>query len=199
MPNPFAVRRNLRRLADEDLVELVYSGEARAFDVIYDRHSGPAFSLAFRICGSRARAEDVVQDAFLSIWRSGARYDRARGSVRSWVLGVVHNRAIDALRREAARGAGRTVEEKFADAVPSGEYTDTEVERRDDAERVRRALEALPGEQRKVIELAYFGGFTHQEITEMLSLPTGTVKGRMRLGLAKLRIELGDEANVVLP
>lgn len=197
MPNPFAVRRQLQRLADEDLVELVYTGDARAFDVIYDRHSGQAFSLAFRICGSRSRAEDIVQEAFLSIWRSGARYDRARGSVRSWVLGVVHNRAIDTLRREASRGAGRNVDESFAESVPSGERTEVEVERRDDAQRVRRALVELPVEQRKVIELAYFGGFTHQEITEMLELPAGTVKGRMRLGLAKLRIELGDEA--VLP
>jgi RNA polymerase sigma-70 factor (ECF subfamily) len=193
MPNPFAARRNLRRLADEDLVELVHSGDARAFDVIFERHSGPAFSLAFRICGSRARAEDIVQDAFLSVWRSGARYDRARGSVRSWLLGVVHHRAIDVLRHEAARGGGRTVEESFADAVPSDRFTDVEVEQRDDAERVRRALGQLPAEQQRVIELAYFGGFTHQEIAEMLSLPAGTVKGRMRLGLGKLRIELGEQ------
>jgi RNA polymerase sigma-70 factor (ECF subfamily) len=193
MPNPFAARRNLRRLADEDLVELVHSGDARAFDVIFERHSGPAFSLAFRICGSRSRAEDIVQDAFLSVWRSGARYDRARGSVRSWLLGVVHHRAIDVLRREAARGAGRTVEESFAQDVASSRLTDVEAEQRDDAERVRRALGQLPQEQKRVIELAYFGGFTHQEIAEMLSLPAGTVKGRMRLGLGKLRIELGEQ------
>jgi RNA polymerase sigma-70 factor (ECF subfamily) len=193
MPNPFAAHRNLRRLADEDLVELVHAGDARAFDVIFERHSGPAFSLAFRICGSRSRAEDIVQDAFLSVWRSGARYDRARGSVRSWLLSVVHHRAIDVLRREAARGAGKTVDESYADAVPSARFTDIEVEQRDDAERVRRALGQLPQEQRHVIELAYFGGFTHQEISEMLSLPAGTVKGRMRLGLGKLRIELGEQ------
>ncbi len=173
-------------------MELVHSGDARAFDVIFERHSGPAFSLAFRICGSRGRAEDIVQEAFLSIWRSGARYDRARGSVRSWLLAVVHNRAIDALRRESVRGAGRTVDESFAESVPSGRLTEVEAQQRDDAQRVRRALGELPQEQRRVIELAYFGGFTHHEIAEMLSLPAGTVKSRMRLALGKLRIELGE-------
>jgi RNA polymerase sigma-70 factor (ECF subfamily) len=134
-----------------------------------------------------------VQEAFLSIWRSGANYDRARGSVRSWVLGVVHHRTIDALRRDTARGINRAVDESYAENVPAGELTDVEVERRDDADRVRSAIRELPAEQQKVIELAYFGGFTHVEIAEMLSLAPGTVKGRMRLGLAKLRISLGAE------
>src|SRR5918995_4724178 len=88
-----------RELADEDLMQLVRRGEADAFEVLYERHSGAAFSLAYRMCGSRNVAEDVVQEAFLAMWRSGARYDRTRGSVRTWVLGIVHNRAIDALRR----------------------------------------------------------------------------------------------------
>src|SRR5271163_4418131 len=89
----------MRELADEDLMALVRNGEARAFEVIYDRHCNVAFSLAYRICGTRVAAEDVVQESFLSLWRSGARYDRARGSVRTWVLGIVHNRSIDWLRR----------------------------------------------------------------------------------------------------
>ena len=89
----------IRDLADEDLMQLVRRGEAAAFEVVYERHSSAAFSLAYRMCGTRAAAEDVVQEAFLSLWRSGARYDRARGSVRTWVLGIVHNRAIDSLRR----------------------------------------------------------------------------------------------------
>src|SRR5918996_644073 len=90
---------DLRALADEDLMPLVRRGEAAAFEVLYERHSAAAFSLAYRMVGSRGVAEDVVQEAFLSIWRSGARYDSARGSVRTWVLGIVHNRTIDALRR----------------------------------------------------------------------------------------------------
>lgn len=178
-------------------MELVRGGDAGAFEVVFDRHAGAAFSLAYRMCGSRGRAEDVVQEAFLSVWRSGARYDRARGSVRSWLLSVVHNRAIDALRRDLPRDARDVRDEGLAERMPAPERTDTEVERRDDARRVRSALHELPSEQRRVIELAYFGGFTHSQISEMLELPAGTVKGRMRLGLAKLRLSLGEASGVV--
>jgi len=175
-------------------MELISAGEARAFEVIFDRHSGAAFSLAYRMCGRRAMAEDVVQEAFLSLWRSGARYDRRRGSVRTWVLGVVHNRAIDAFRRGVIRESRNVTDEGLAEKLPARERTDTEVARRDEASRVRSALGELPPEQRQVIELAYFGGFTHTEISDMLALPAGTVKGRMRLGLTKMRIALGDPA-----
>jgi len=177
---------------------LVHEGEARAFEVIFDRHSGAAFSLAYRMCGRRAMAEDVVQEAFLAVWRSGARYDRARGSVRSWVLGVVHNRAIDALRRGVAREGRNVGDEGLAERLAAAERTDVEVARREDARAVRSALEDLPPDQRRAIELAYFGGFTHSQIAEMLDLPVGTVKGRMRLGLTKMRISLGDPVEVVL-
>lgn len=177
-------------------MELVRDGDARAFEVVFERHAGAAFSLAYRMCGSRSRAEEVVQEAFLSLWRSGARYNRARGSVRSWVLSVVHNRAIDALRRDLPRDARDVGEEGLAERMPAPERTDTEVERRDDARRVRSALDELPSDQRRVIELAYFGGFSHSQISEMLELPAGTVKGRMRLGLAKLRLSLGEASGV---
>ncbi len=175
---------------------LVHDGEVRAFEVIFDRHSGVAFSLAYRMCGRRAMAEDVVQEAFLSLWRSGARYDRTRGSVRSWVLSAVHNRAIDAFRRETVKDGRNVGDDGLAERLEADVRTDTEVERRDDARRVRSALEELPPDQRQVIELAYFGGFTHTQIAEMLTLPSGTVKGRMRLGLAKLRLALGDRIEV---
>jgi RNA polymerase sigma-70 factor, ECF subfamily len=188
----------LRVLADEDLMQLVQDGEARAFEVIFDRHGSVAFSLAYRMCGRRSMAEEIVQEAFLSLWRSGARYDRARGSVRSWVLSAVHNRAIDAFRRDVASERRELHEEGLAERVPSRELTETEVERRDDARMVRSALDELPADQRQVIELAYFGGFTHSQISEMLRLPAGTVKGRMRLGLTKLRLTLGDTAGAVL-
>ena len=175
---------------------LVHDGDARAFEVVFDRHAGPAFSLAYRMCASRPRAEDVVQEAFLSLWRSGARYDRGRGSVRSWILATVHHRAVDAIRHEVAK-TGRDVDDDgLAERFPSPERTDAEAERRDDAHRVRSALHELPGDQRRVIELAYFGGFTHTQIAEILELPTGTVKGRMRLGLSKLRVNLGAEGFV---
>src|SRR6266496_421249 len=102
---------DLRDLADEDLMTLVRDGQARAFEVVFDRHSTPAFSLAYRMCGRRGLAEEVVQEAFISLWRSGARYDRTRGSVRSWVLGIVHNRAIDALRRSMVHDRRRASDE----------------------------------------------------------------------------------------
>lgn len=174
-------------------MERVRDGDARAFETVFDRHAGAAFSLAYRMCGARARAEDVVQEAFLSLWRSGARYDRVRGSVRSWILSVVRNRAIDSLRRELVKEALDVHDDRLAETVPSGERVEAEVERRDDAHRVRCALTDLPADQRRVIELAYFGGYTHTEIAEMLGLPAGTVKGRMRLGLTKLRLALGAE------
>jgi len=185
-----SARRDLRSLADEDLMELVRDGDARAFEVVFDRHGGAAFSLAYRMCGSRARAEDVVQEAFVSLWRSGCRYDRTRGSVRSWILSTVHNRAIDSFRRESARHGQDVHDDRLAELVPASASTETEVQQRDDAHRVRTALSELPADQRQVIELACFGGFTHTQISEMLELPAGTVKGRMRLGLAKLRVAL---------
>jgi len=191
-------RADLRDLADEDLMALVRGGQARAFDVVFDRHSGPAFSLAYRMCGRRGLAEEVVQEAFISLWRSGARYDRTRGSVRAWVLGVVHNRAIDALRRHVARDSRDVADEGIAERLPAPELTDVEAARREQSTAVRGALAALPQEQRQVIELAYFGGFSHSQIADMLGAPVGTVKGRMRLGLAKLRLSLGDRAEVAV-
>ena len=179
-------------------MDVLSDGEASAFEVIFDRHSGAAFSLAYRMCGRRAMAEDIVQDAFLSLWRSGARYDRRRGSVRNWVLGVVHNRAIDAFRRGVVRESRNVSDEGLAEQLPASERTETEVARRDEANHVRGVLAQLPAEQRQVIELAYFGGFTHTEIADMLALPAGTVKGRMRLGLTKMRIALGDPAGFMV-
>jgi RNA polymerase sigma-70 factor, ECF subfamily len=189
---------DLRAIADEELMELVDTGDTRAFEVIFDRHSGAGYSLALRMCGRRALAEDIVQEAFLSLWRSGSGYDRARGSVRSWVLSAVHNRAVDALRRTGAK-AGRDVsDEGLAERLPARDATDAEVERRDESRRVRGALDELPPDQRQVIELAYFGGLSHSQIAEMLDLPPGTVKGRMRLGLTKMRSALGEAERVAL-
>src|SRR3954452_6090249 len=179
--------QDLRSLADEDVMQLVRRGDARAFEIIYERHSAAAFSLAYRMMGTRGGAEDVTQDAFLSLWRSGARYDRARGSVRTWVLGIVHHRAIDALRRATVHDRRRASDEGIEDRLDSGERTDVEGARRDEAAEGRAAMDALPAEQSRVIELAYFGGFSHSEIAEMLETPIGTIKGRMRLPAAQKR------------
>jgi RNA polymerase sigma-70 factor (ECF subfamily) len=183
----------LRSLADEELMTLVAKGQARAFETIYERHCGAAYSLAYRMCGSRSLAEDVAQEAFLSMWRSGGRYDRARGSVRTWVLGIVHNRAIDALRRSVVHERRRASDEGLEERFEARERTEVEAVRREEAETIRGMLETLPAEQSHVIELAYFGGFTHSEIAEMLGAPIGTIKGRMRLGLEKLRGQLAPQ------
>jgi RNA polymerase sigma-70 factor (ECF subfamily) len=184
--------RAVMELADEELMQLVRRGDARAFEVVYERHSGAAFSLAYRMTGKRVTAEEVVQEAFLALWRANARYDRTRGSVRTWILGIVHNRAIDALRRGTVHDRRRASDEGLEERFEARERTDVEAARHDEAREVRSALGTLPPEQLKVIELAYFGGFSHSEIAEMLETPIGTVKGRMRLGLAKMRVQLGS-------
>ena len=186
-------REKAERLADEELMPLIGEKDPEAFGVFYDRHGGVAYSLAYRIVGERAAAEDVTQEAFISVWRSGARYDRARGSVRSWMLGIVRNRAIDLLRSKAGRAPNLDFDDdSVLEQRPAEELTEDEALRRESANELRGALGELPGEQSKVIELAYFGGFSHSEIAEMLNVPLGTVKGRMRLGLEKIRSELAE-------
>ncbi len=172
-------------------MQLVRGGNPRAFELLLERHGGAAFSLAYRMVGNRVTAEDVSQEAFLSIWRSRLRYDRARGSVRTWVLGIVHNRAIDALRRSMVHDRRKETLDGIEERFEARERTDVEAARREEARTVRDALETLPEEQRKTLELAYFGGFSHSQIAELLGVPIGTVKGRMRLGLEKMRAQLG--------
>ena len=183
----------LHLLADEDLMTLVERKNADAFAVLYDRHGGAAYSLAHRIVGDPALAEDVTQEAFISVWRSGDRFDSARGSVRSWTLGIVRNRAIDALRRASGPAPKLDFDDESAlEGEPATELTDSEAIRRETARRLRGALQQLPAEQSEVIGLAYFGGFSHSEIAAMLGMPLGTVKGRMRLGLERIRITLAE-------
>ncbi len=167
--------------------------DPEAFEVFYDRHGGAAFSLAYRILGERGAAEDCIQEAFISIWRSGGKFDAARGSVRSWTLSIVRNRAIDVLRSKAGKAPKMTFDDdEIIESRPSGELTEEEAMRNETATEVRGALSQLPTEQSKVIQLAYFGGFSQSEIAGMLNVPLGTVKGRMRLGLEKIRGELAE-------
>ena len=186
------VARDIRNLADEEAMQLVGDGNPRAFELVFDRHGGAAFSLAYRMVGNRVAAEDIVQEAFLSIWRSRMRYDRSRGSVRTWVLGIVHNRAIDALRRGASHDRRQETLDGVEERHEAPERTDVEAARREEARSVRTALETLPDDQRRTVELAYFGGFTHSQIADLLDQPIGTVKGRMRLGLDKLKRQLAE-------
>jgi RNA polymerase sigma-70 factor (ECF subfamily) len=160
-------------------------------EALYDRLSRQAFGLAYRMLGDSQSAEDVVQDAFLSVWRAAERIDASRGKLQSYVLTVVHRRAIDVLRARKA-----PVVQLGADDAP-----DIRDERTDvletvtmvlDAQAIRNALGALPKEQRRVVEMAYFRGLTHVEIAEGLALPLGTVKSRLRLALDKIRAALYD-------
>ena len=180
--------------ADEDLMREIAEGDTVAFSVLYDRHSTVAYSLAYRIAGRQAAADDIVQEAFLSLWKAAHRYDERRGSVRTFILGIVHNRSIDAIRRATVHDSRRSSDEGIEERFAAPDRTDAEVARRDAAAEVRDALAELPPDQQKVIELAYFGGFSQSEISTMIDTPLGTVKGRMRLGLEKLRTALGEEA-----
>ena len=186
-PNLVDRARDIHGLADEEVMHLVQQGNPRAFELLYDRHGGAAFSLAYRMMGNRSAAEDVAQEAFLSIWRSRLRYQAERGSVRTWILGIVHHRGIDALRRNVVQNRRRVDVEGIEEKHQAPELTEVEAARRDEARSVRSALDSLPEDQSRVIELAYFGGFSQSQIAEMLEMPIGTVKGRMRLGLEKLR------------
>jgi RNA polymerase sigma-70 factor (ECF subfamily) len=186
-------REKAERLADEELMPWIGRKDPEAFEVFYDRHGGAAYSLAYRILGERGAAEDCIQEAFISIWRSGGKFDAARGSVRSWTLSIVRNRAIDVLRSKAGKAPKMTFDDdEIIESRPADELTDEEAMRNETATEVRGALSQLPDEQSKVIQLAYFGGFSQSEIAGMLNVPLGTVKGRMRLGLEKIRGELAE-------
>jgi RNA polymerase sigma-70 factor (ECF subfamily) len=182
---------DLARLADEDLLTLVERGDADAFEVVYDRHSRVAFSLAFRLLGDRQAAEDLVQDAFLSVWRGAGGYSPSRGSVRNWLLSILHNRGVDRLRTLGAMSRRQDALEQVELRRPDEPDAAALGIERVLAGTIRQELGALPTEQHEVLKLAYYGGFTHHEIAEMLSLPLGTVKSRMRLGLERLRRGLG--------
>ena len=173
-------------LADEVLISLVGDGDTQAFASLYDRYSSPASSLAYRLMNGRQAAEDLVQEAFIKAWHSAGSYRVGRGSVRTWILSIVRNRAIDLFRSYATRR--RTQEKVEADAprsLPNEAFAETWRNFKRDL--ARKALEELPYEQRKVLVLSHFSELTHAEIAERLCLPLGTVKGRMRLGLEKLR------------
>jgi RNA polymerase sigma-70 factor (ECF subfamily) len=173
-------------LEDGELWRELAAGNLTALDMLYDRYAGLALGLASRALGDRQAAEDVVQESFLQLWRHASSYDPRRGSLRSWLLSIVHHRCIDALRRRAARP--RTVA-WMVDAYDHAGTSDTwmEVERKLTRTTVRRALLQLSVEQREAIELSYFEGYSHAQIAERLGLPLGTVKGRLRLGLRRLR------------
>lgn len=178
----------LHELADEDLMALAQRDDLEAFELLYERHKRVAYSLARRIVGGDGNADDVVQETFISVWRSIERYDAKKASVRTWLMRIVHRRAIDNLRSQTVHSKRRADGEDLLDDVVSNDPSpDSHALQQELSDNVRGVLVELPSEQRAVIELAYFNGFTHAEIAEILDEPVGTVKGRMRLGLEKMR------------
>ena len=175
-----------RELSDAELVAGLVAGEVDAIRLLYQRYGTLAYSLAFRILGDHGRAEDVVQDAFMRVWSYARSFDAGRGSVRTWLLTAVRNRAVDYLRGRP--GQERQELELSREILAQGGGSDPWREVSESLERqaVRQALATLPQEQRQVVELAYYGGYTQPEIAEMVRVPLGTVKGRTRLALEKL-------------
>ena len=174
--------------SDEHLMDRVQADDTAAFGELYDRHASRAFRVAQSVCRDAGRAEDAVQEGFLSIWRSRSSYRSGQGSFKAWAMQVTRNRAIDSIRREKSRVALAELE---ADPVDSTAATVSDrVVARSEGDALREALLRLPDVQSEVITLAFFGQLSHSEIAARLSLPPGTVKGRIRLGLEKLRREM---------
>jgi RNA polymerase sigma factor (sigma-70 family) len=167
----------------------IRAGDRSAVDGLYDRFRRPAFALARRILADDALAEDVLQEVFLSVWRDPAAFDRGRGSVASWLLAVVHHKAVDAVRREESqrRRQAMAEDEMALDAPVAARDVEEEAWSRVVAENVRRALRALSPAQREALTLAYYGGYTQREVATMTGVAVGTVKSRMFTGLQRLR------------
>ncbi len=174
-------------LGDEELMLRVQADQPDAFGELFDRFGTRAYRVAYAIEHNGTRAEDIVQDAFLSIWRARASYQPERGSVIAWVIGIVRNRALDSLRRHGRHDNRRAGGEHMLERLQAPGSTEQATGERDEAAHLRGVLAQLPEAQREVIALAYFGELSTTEIASELVLPLGTVKGRMRLGLEKLR------------
>lgn len=185
-------RAGYEALSDSDLLGLISIGTRQALESLYDRYGNAVYSLSMYILRDAGAAEEVTQDAFLNVWRRATTYSSQRGEVKAWLLSIAHHRAIDELRQRRRHEQGQTHNEFDLENHPSDEsddpvkYATREFQRG----RVREALLTLGPEQREVVLLAYYGGFTHTEIAKLLGHPLGTVKTRMRLALKKLRLDL---------
>ncbi|TMM14804.1 MAG: sigma-70 family RNA polymerase sigma factor [Actinobacteria bacterium] len=180
--------RPLAHLSDEALVLLAARSEQSALAELYDRYGRTAFGLALRVLRDEKLAEDAVQEAFISVWRTAARFVPERGKASTWILTLVHRRAVDAVRREQRRRA----DSLDRASEPLGSGADEDAWLRLQRERVQEALRQLPDVQREALELAYYGGFSQSELAERLGQPLGTIKSRMFAGLARMRELLGD-------
>jgi RNA polymerase sigma-70 factor (ECF subfamily) len=174
---------------DDDLLAALARGDEQALAALYDRFGGVAYGLAFRILRDASLAQDAVQDAFLAAWRTAAAFDPARGSASTWLLTLVHRRAVDVVRREERR----RVDSLEDVPVAAGDSTDETAELREQRRAVQGALAQLPADQRQALELAYYGGLSQSELAERLGVPLGTIKSRMFAALGRLRELLGEQ------
>jgi RNA polymerase sigma-70 factor (ECF subfamily) len=180
-------------VTDDQLMESVSAGSVAAFTELYDRYCDRAYRLALSVGRDTDRAEDAVQEGFLSLWKSAASYRQQEGTVAAWLLTVVRHRAIDLARCSARYDAHRAREDKLDSRIAADDVYETII-KRDDAYRLRVSLASLPDAQHEVIALAFYGQLSHTEIAAHLGLPAGTIKGRMRLGLQKLRADITHAA-----
>lgn len=175
-------------ISDVALLTRLQQRDADALAELYDRHGRAAFSLAYRVLGNPESAEEAVQEGFLALWRRAETYHPDRGAVRTWLLTVVRNRAIDQLRRTATAHGGMAPPASVDDVIAvAPDDPEAEAVRMIEGRVVRAALAELPGEQREVVELAYFAGLSYPEVAARTGVPLGTVKSRMRLALERLR------------
>jgi RNA polymerase sigma factor (sigma-70 family) len=182
------VSRQLAHLSDEALVALAARSENSALAELYDRYGRTAYGLAFRILRDQTLAEDAVQEAFLAVWRTASRFVPERGKASTWILTLVHRRAVDVVRREQRRRS----ESLDRAPEPAVEGVEEDAWLRLQRERVQAALRNLPDAQREALELAYYGGFSQSELAERLGQPLGTIKSRMFTGLSRMRELLGE-------
>ncbi len=173
---------------DETLLARIARGDVPSFEMLYDHYSGAVYAMALGILRDAQAAQEVTQEVFLGIWRGAQEYDARRGSARSWILSLAHHKSVDAVRRQRVRGTSPLPETLINDSDPAEEAM-----LRVEGATVRHALRALSDVQRAVVALAYYGGYTQQEIAERLRVPLGTVKTRMRDGLLRLRAALGTD------
>jgi len=188
-------------LEDAGLLEQVTSGDEAALAALYERYGRACFTLARRILDDTGLAEDVVQQVFTALWK-GSGYDVRRGALSTWLMSVTHHKAVDVLRREAPRRKRLASEQALMELAVAGPGPDDEAWMRVRAERTRDALRTLGSEQREVLLLAYYGGYTQTEIADLTGLPLGTVKSRTLTALRRLRVVLSgdvdDEGTVAL-
>ena len=191
--NRFAMGKHRAHLSDEALVALVARADEDALAELYDRVSRIAYGLALRVLRDERHAEDAVQEAFLQVWRSAATFRAERAKASTWILTLVHRRAVDLVRREERRQADPLTDDSALGAAP--EDTEEAAWLRFERERVQVALKQLPDVQREALELAYYGGFSQSELADRLGVPLGTIKSRMFAGLARLRELLDDSTH----